>query len=248
LPLESNPGVTNRAALVSNLQPIPIRRARLKSRIGLTVALAASVGVLGLAYAGRLPDEWGSPLEVLGVVTGGWSVWLLARNHPLGWWVGLVMVAAYGVVFYRAQLYGEVILQVFYFGTSLQAIVIWLRGGQDRGERPVARAPRRLLALTAPVVVVAVVLLRGWLVQRGGAAPFWDALTTVLSVTAHLLLMGRYVESWLLWITVDVVYIPLYASRGLHLTSGLYGAFLLLAIQGLLTFRRLVAEGEGVAV
>jgi len=158
------------------------------------------------------------------------------------------MVAAYGVVFYRAQLYGEVIPA----GVLLRHQPAGHRDLAARrpGSRRAAGSARAAAAagLTAPVVVVAVVLLRGWLVQRGGAAPFWDALTTVLSVTAHLLLMGRYVESWLLWITVDVVYIPLYASRGLHLTSGLYGAFLLLAIQGLLTFRRLVAEGEGGAV
>jgi len=214
------------------------------SRIGLITALIASAAALALAALAKLPAELGSPLEVLGVVSGAWSVWLLARNHPLGWWVGLVMVSVYGVVFYRARLYGEVYLQVFYFVTSLQAIVLWLRGGADRTERPVAHAPRKLLAATLPIVAVSIYLLRNVLIARDGAAPSWDATTTVLSITAHLYLMGRYVESWWLWITVDVIYLPLYASRGLQLTSGLYGVFLAMAIQGLLTFRRLAQEGQ----
>lgn len=219
----------------------------MRTRAGQVLAILASVAVLVLAATGGLPEELGSPLEVLGVVTGAWSVWLLARNHPLGWWVGLVMVTVYGVVFYRARLFGEVYLQVFYFATSLQAIVIWLRGGENHHERPVTHVPRKLLAATVPIVVIAIAVLRGVLIQRGGASPFWDATTTVLSITAHLYLMGRYVESWWLWITVDVIYLPLYASRGLHLTSGLYGVFLVMAIQGLLTFRRLAVVPEGAA-
>ena len=214
----------------------------MKSRPGPTIAVAASLAILALAISGGLPAELGSPIEVLGVVTGAWSVWLLARNHPLGWWVGLVMVVAYMVVFYRVRLFAEVMIQVFYFGTSLQAIWIWLHGGDDREERPVGRVPRRWLWITLPVVVIAVILLRLLLIEIRGAAPLWDAITTVLSITAHLFLMLRYVESWMLWITVDIIYLPLYASKGLYLTSVLYAGFLLLSIQGLYTFRKLYAE------
>jgi nicotinamide mononucleotide transporter len=43
----------------------------------------------------------------------------------------------------------------------------------------------------------------------GGAAPFWDALTTILSAIAQLYLMERYLESWYLWIVADTIYVPL---------------------------------------
>jgi len=61
----------------------------------------------------------------------------------------------------------------------------------------------------------------------------------VLSLVAHVYLMGRYVESWYVWIAVDVIYIPLFASRGLYLTSGLYAAFLGMAVVGLRNFQQI---------
>jgi len=205
--------------------------------------LAASVAVVGFTFFGTLP---GSPssLEVMAVVTGAWSVWLLAQNRALGWWIALVSIAAFGVVFYRVRLFAEVGIQIFYFFTSMQAIWIWMRGGAQGQERRVTRLPRRILLWTLPVFLVSLVLLRWVLIEINGAAPFWDALSTVMSLTAHIYLMLRFVESWWIWIAVDLIYVPLYASRGLPLTSMLYVGFLLISISGLRRFRRLAGEDQ----
>lgn len=210
-------------------------------RYQLLAGFALSALVLLLALLPALPFEL-SLLEAAGVVAYAWSVWLLARNRPLGWWVGLIGVTLYGVIFFQVQLYAEVGIQAFYFVTSLQAIWLWLRGGGDRRERPVGRVPWRWLLITALLGGAALVGLRELLIALRGAAPFWDALTTVLSLIAHLYLMGRFVESWYVWIAVDIVYVPLYASRGLVVTSALYLVFLAMAIAGLFTFRRLYRE------
>lgn len=205
------------------------------------VAAGLLVSLLLLLASWQRPAAL-APVEAVAVVSYAWSVWLLARNQPAGWWVGLLGCALYGWVFYGAQLYAEVGIQAFYFVTSLQAILIWMRGGADRAERPVGRIPPRWLLLSAALAVVGTLLLRALLIHLRGAAPFWDALTTVLSLIAHLYLMARAVESWYLWITVDVIYVPLYASRELYVTSALYAVFLVLAIKGLITFRRLYRE------
>lgn len=176
-------------------------------------------------------------LEILAVVTGVGSVWLLSRNQPLGWWIGLVSVSAFAFVFARARLYGDVGIQVFYFVTSLQAIWVWIRGGEGGAQRPVMHLPRSLALATVPAVIAGTLVLRIALAEMGGAAPFWDALATVGSITAHLYLVWRYVESWYLWVAVDLVYVPLFLSRGLELTALLYVGFLLLSLRGLARFR-----------
>jgi nicotinamide mononucleotide transporter len=211
------------------------------------IAVALVSVALAVVTAGR-PDLI-SPLEAVSCVAYAWSVWLLAYNHPSGWFVGLIGVGGYAVVFYEAKLFGETYLQVFYFVTSLQAIWIWMRerDGDETRERPVRGLPRVWWLPTAAVLVVGTLAMRQLLTHQGDAAPFWDALTTAISLVAHVLLMLRYTESWYLWVTVDLIYVPLYAWRELYVTSGLFAVLLVMAGGGLLTFLRLQRENEALA-
>ncbi|MEG4575075.1 nicotinamide riboside transporter PnuC [Microcoleus sp. N3A4] len=214
-----------------------MKKANLPNLIG----SAASIFVLLLSVQQFVPIPL-DLIEAIAAIASAWSVWLLAKNNPLGWWIGLIGVIAYAAVFYQVKLYGEVAIQLFYLITSLQAIYIWLRGGENSTEKPVCRISQRWLILTAVLVAVGVFGLRTVLVSLGGAAPFWDALTTILSAIAQLYLMERYLESWYLWIVADTIYVPLYASRGLYLTSILYAIFWLMAIHGLQNFQRIYSE------
>ena len=67
----------------------------------------------------------------------------------------------------------------------------------------------------------------------GGSASFWDALTTSISLASQWLLNRKRLESWIGWIVVDVIYIPLYVYKELYLTAALYAIFLIMAIMGL---------------
>lgn len=214
-----------------------MKKANLPNLIG----FAASIFVLVLSVQWFVPIQL-DLIEAIAAIASAWSVWLLAKNNPLGWWIGLIGVIAYAAVFYQVKLYGEVGIQFFYLITSLQAIYIWLRGGENSTEKPVCRISQRWLILTAVLVAVGVFGLRTVLVSLGGAAPFWDALTTILSAIAQLYLMERYLESWYLWIVADTIFVPLYASRGLYLTSILYAIFWLMAIYGLQNFQRIYSE------
>ena len=191
--------------------------------------------VTGLAGVAAFDLGW-SAVEVVATATGAVSVYLLAKNRPLGWWIGLISVACFVYVFYTVALYGEVGIQIFYLGTSLQAIWIWVRGGENHEGRKVANIPWKVAAITLPIFLAGWVAAYFALSALGGAAPFWDSFTTVMSITAHIWLVFRYAQSWWLWVTVDLVYIPLYLSRGLTLTSGLYVVFLILATMGLVRF------------
>ena len=68
--------------------------------------------------------------------------------------------------------------------------------------------------------------------------PYWDAATTILSLIAQYLMTRKKLESWLFWITVDVLAIGVYIAKELYVTSGLYTVFLVLAITGFMTWQR----------
>ena len=56
-------------------------------------------------------------------------------------------------------------------------------------------------------------------------APVIDSAVLMFSVIAQVLLMGRRIENWPVWLLVNTVSVPLYASRGLYLTAALYAAY-----------------------
>jgi nicotinamide mononucleotide transporter len=69
-------------------------------------------------------------------------------------------------------------------------------------------------------------------------APFWDALTTALSLAAQWLLNTKKIQNWWFWIAADCIYIPLYVVKRLDLTALVYMLFLGLCITGLAAWRR----------
>ena len=76
-------------------------------------------------------------------------------------------------------------------------------------------------------------------------APFWDALTTALSLAAQFLLNAKKIENWAFWIAADLIYVPLYVVKRLDLTAIVYVLFLGMCVGGVGAWRRgLVAGGR----
>jgi nicotinamide mononucleotide transporter len=70
-------------------------------------------------------------------------------------------------------------------------------------------------------------------------APFLDSIVLAFSVLGQLLMMERRVENWWAWLLVNTIAVPLYASRGLLVTSVLYAAFWVNAVVSLRRWQRL---------
>jgi nicotinamide mononucleotide transporter len=68
--------------------------------------------------------------------------------------------------------------------------------------------------------------------------PAWDASVLTLSLAATYGQARKLLESWWIWIAVDVLSIPLYLVRGLYPTAALYAVFLALCVVGLRSWMR----------
>lgn len=180
------------------------------------------------------------PWEVAGMVTGLLCVWLTVRAHVACWPVGILSSAAYAWFFYgHLKLYADALLQLFFIASSLLGWWQWLHGGQARTELPVTRLDTRGRLLSGLATALASVSV-GWMFARftDASLPWLDAATSGMSVTAQLLLVRKKVESWVLWIAVDVLSVGMYVAKQAHLTAVLYLLFLALAVRGLLEWTR----------
>ena len=161
------------------------------------------------------------------------NVALLVRRSLWNYPFALAMVSLYALVFYRARLYSDTLLQGFFFAANLYGWQQWLAGRSDNGVVAVRTlSGRARMGWLAAILV----LTLGWgtLMHRltDAAAPYWDASIAMGSVAAQILLAKRYVDNWPLWVAVDVAAIGLYVVKDLPLTAALYGLFLILACLG----------------
>lgn len=180
-------------------------------------------------------------IEIAAVICGFINVVLIIRRSMWNYPFGLVMVALYGWIFFEVRLYSDTLLQVFFFVVQLFGIVWWIQGKDVNGELIVRRLSFKQYSVTAAAAIAGTLLLGGAMARWTDAAlPYPDAAITSMSVLAQVLLARRFIENWILWIAVDVLAIAVYLAKDLHPTAVLYGIFLLLAITGLLDWKRVL--------
>lgn len=185
--------------------------------------------------------EW-SPLEVIAAAFGVISVFLSTRQNIWSWPTAIVNVALYTVVFFQGRLYGQMGLQVIYLALSVYGWYQWLHGGEQRTELHVSRATPRLVGSVLILNVVGWLALAAVLRQTNAALPWLDALLTTTSLVAQWMMTRKILENWILWIAVDVVYVPMFISQRLYATALLYAAFLGLAVMGFFEWRRSIVS------
>jgi nicotinamide mononucleotide transporter len=180
-----------------------------------------------------------SALEIVAAVTGAIAVYLAARENIWNWPVAIVNVSLYAIVFFQSRLYADMGLQVVYLILSVYGWYNWLHGGERRTTLHVTRASPRLLLTLGALVAIGSYALGATLAARTNAVlPYLDSALTVTSLAAQWLMTRKVLENWLLWIALDIVYVPMFISRNLLATAVLYAVFLVLAVLGFIEWRR----------
>lgn len=182
-------------------------------------------------------------IELAAAILSAWAVWLTARRRPWCWPLGLVSVGVYAWVFVHSKLYSDALLQGAFALMLGYGWWRWLHNLQDDGR--VRIAPLAPLPATAHVGAgtLAALLLGAFMHHHTDASlPWLDATLAAFSLVAQGWQAGRHVAAWWMWIIVDVVYVGMYLYKGLYITAVLYAAFLVLAIDGLRSWRRARAD------
>jgi len=206
-----------------------------RRRVAYVSAALASVALVALSAVGEAPF---GPIETLGFVSGAWCVWLTVLANIWNWPVGIANSAFYLVVFLNVRLFADMSLQIVYIVLGFLGWYWWLHGGARHGKLTVRRVGVVEAAAIGLTVATATAGMAVYLRSIHDSAPLLDAFTTCLSLGAQYLLTRKLLENWYLWVTVDAVYIGLYAWRGLYLTSLLYLIYGTMCVIGLREWRR----------
>ena len=184
-------------------------------------------------------------LELAGLVFGLLAVWFLIKQNILTWPAGIIYVFISFVIFWRIQLYGDFILHIFFLALNFYGWFYWKKGTQN--EEP----PVTSLSLTHNLKLVFItgigVIGFGYFLQQlpnlidglePASLPYWDATTSILSVTGMWLTTRKKIENWYYWFVVDILACGIYLYKGIYFYSFLYGVYILMAVWGYLEWRK----------
>ncbi len=187
-----------------------------------------------------------SYLEFFGTLFNLACVILVARRSIWNWPVGLVGVLLFGALFYQVNLYADFFEQIYYFLTGIAGWYLWSKRSAKDSTDDKARIERNSLrvniAWLSGIAVLSIIStwalthIHEWLpgaFPEPASLPALDATTTIMSFAAQFLMMKRRIESWYLWIAVDIVGIWLYWYKDVPFVALLYLLFLINALYGL---------------
>lgn len=184
-----------------------------------------------------------SGLEIAAVLLGIANIVLIIRRSVWNYPFAIAMVSLYFIIFRDAKLYSDAGLQIFFVAVNAYGWWSWQRNKADTGEIVVEELSSNGFGAWIAGSILATL---GWglfmSIHSDASFPFWDASVAMLSVVGQILMTRRLIENWYWWIAVNTVSVPLYAAKQLYLTAGLYTLFLVLAIVGLVEWRKVKAS------
>ncbi|MGL4735144.1 MAG: nicotinamide riboside transporter PnuC [Enterovibrio sp.] len=196
-------------------------------------------------------------IEAVGTLFGLLCIWFASQEKTINYLFGLINVTLFAVIFYQIQLYGLLLLQLFFFGANIYGWYAWTRPNAQGDTLLVRWMSRPKLVLTAGISVISIILMTIYIdpvffslanitvdllnllgaqleppVLSPDAFPFWDAIITVLSVVAQILMTRKYVENWILWVVINIISVGIYAAQGVYALSIEYAILLFVAANG----------------
>lgn len=179
-------------------------------------------------------------LELIAVVLGLFSVIFSARNNILLYPTGLVSTGIFIYLMYKANLYGDLIVNIFYFYMSAYGWLLWsnLSGKENLTITRATPKDNQKCALIFSVSVIFATAVYLWFNMFG---PWWtyvDIFTTGLFFVGMWLLAKRRLENWIYLIIGDIIVVPLFYYKGLVFTAIFYVVLTTIAIFGYRAWKR----------
>lgn len=188
-----------------------------------------------------------NPLELTATLVTLACVILGVKRSLWQFPVGIVGTALFFAVVWQARLWANATLQVFFVFVQLYGWWYWLRG--HHGGRPPIRSANRIHVAIAVLVALIVAMAGSWALTdfTDFDLSFSDAATLSVSVVAQYLLDRKYLETWPVWLIVNVASIWLYGNAHMWLFTGLYVFFFFNAFWGWWEWRKAM-RGDARAV
>ena len=178
-------------------------------------------------------------MQIAGVTLGLIYLWLEYKANIWVWIVGAIMPMVHGTLYLSSGIYADAAMQLYYVLAAVYGLVVWRNNPKESDTGCIKHTPWRwALPLVVAYALLHVAIFFVLTEFTDSRVPFFDAMSTALSIVAMWMLSRKLVEQWLVWLVVDMISVGLYLYKGIPLTAGLYTIYCVLAVVGYLRWRR----------
>ncbi len=191
-----------------------------------------------------------SALEKIAIVSGIISVWFSKKGNIWVYPIGILSTIIYIYLSFHGDLFGEATVNLYYTIMSVYGWYNWMRQDNDKGllirisNSSTAEWRKEILFFMGMYIILFFALQYIKEAFAPGAIPWADALASASAFTGMWLMAKKKVNSWIWWIITNIVSVPLYYVKGFNDTSFYYLILLVLAILGLVEWRKKAYEFE----
>ncbi|WP_196890074.1 nicotinamide riboside transporter PnuC [Aureivirga sp. CE67] len=172
-------------------------------------------------------------LEILAVIFGITNVFLTKKENIKSFFFGIGSTLIFIYLCFQNHLYGDIIINVYFTLMSLYGFYQWSRKDENNTQISVSRTTwkdwqKAFYIFVASFLFVLTIYkfndrisdITGWM----------DTFTTSIFFAAMWLSAHKKLECWFLWMTGNLISIPLYFSKGLLFASFLFCVYFTLAV------------------
>lgn len=191
------------------------------------------------------------PIEFIAVFAGISSVWFSRTENILVYPVGLVNTIFYIYISIKGNLLGEASVNLYYTIMSIYGWILWSRKDKQKHETVlhISHSTRKewieqLLFFAFFYVSIFAALTWAKRAFAPEAIPWADAFASATAYTGMWLMTKKKMENWTWWIATNFASIPLYFIKGYVFTSVQFVVLLILAVAGLIEWKKRIAAFE----
>ena len=174
-------------------------------------------------------------LEFLAFIFGIISVIYAKKENILVYPTGIICTVITIYLLYRAQYFGDMMMNVYYSVMSIYGWWNWSRVKDNHYIVLISKTNKKEYLIASFFFLLTIVITFSVYKMNLDSLEipnYIDIFTSGIFFTAMWLMANKKIESWIFWIIGDIITIPLYSYRGLGILSLQYLIFLILAIQG----------------
>ena len=186
-------------------------------------------------------------LELFAVIMNITSVVYAKRNNILVYPTGLIGTGIFVYILLNFSLLGDTIINGYFFSMSIYGWYFWSRKKDEIFINQVSNINRneiKYLFILAVSSLIFIYFVYDYFDKWNNWTAYVDNITTAIFFVAMWLMARRKIESWIFWIIGDLITVPLYFYKGLTISSIQYIIFLILAVLGYISWKKILDKNH----